>query len=173
MTSYLFAPFAAAGGWINIFWIILILIVLILCFVLAFWLESRKKSAAKAAAKPEVKAESKPEPKPAPRPELKQEMEQKSGTILRPASEPQKPDDLTILEGVGPKIQKMLNAAGIFTFAQLAGTSVEKLKKVMEDANLRIADPTSWPEQARLAAAGDMAALKAYQDTLKGGRVVK
>jgi predicted flap endonuclease-1-like 5' DNA nuclease len=159
MTRYLLAPLVAEGG-INVVGIILFLLLLIACFVLFFWLDSRKQPASIVESKPEVKAESKIEIMPdlEPKPEV---------------AGPPKPDDLTILEGVGPKIQKLLNDAGIHTFSQLAATSVDKLKKVMEDANLRIADPTSWPEQARLAAIGAMDALKTYQDSLKGGRIVK
>jgi uracil permease len=80
------------------------------------------------------------------------------------------PDDLTRIEGVGPKISSVLNAAGITTFAQLARTDVARLQQILSDADLRLADPGSWPEQARLAAAGDWAALETLQDKLTGGR---
>jgi predicted flap endonuclease-1-like 5' DNA nuclease len=86
---------------------------------------------------------------------------------------PTGPDDLKIVEGIGPKISSILHAAGIHTFAQLAVTEVEHIKHVLEQANpnlLRLADPTTWPEQARLAADGQWEALKELQDRLKGGR---
>ncbi|MBN2147965.1 MAG: hypothetical protein JW726_11280 [Anaerolineales bacterium] len=83
---------------------------------------------------------------------------------------PPVPDDLKIIEGIGPKIDSLLKEAGITTYAQLADTPAEKLRSLMEDANLRIADPASWPEQASLAAKGDMDGLKAMQDSLRGGR---
>jgi hypothetical protein len=35
---------------------------------------------------------------------------------------------------------------------------------------LRLANPTTWPDQAGLAAAGEWDRLKALQDGLKGGR---
>lgn len=82
----------------------------------------------------------------------------------------EKPDDLKVIEGIGPKIASTLQAAGIQTFAQLSQTEVEKLRRILEDADLRLADPTTWPEQARLAAKGDWEALKKLQDSLKGGR---
>jgi predicted flap endonuclease-1-like 5' DNA nuclease len=91
-----------------------------------------------------------------------------------PEPEPAKPDDLAgKLEGVGPKIQEILYGAGIKTFAQLAGTDVAHLEQILTAAGdrYRLADPTSWPEQARLAAAGDWAGLQTLQDGLKGGRV--
>jgi predicted flap endonuclease-1-like 5' DNA nuclease len=86
------------------------------------------------------------------------------------AAEPSAPDDLKIIEGIGPKISAMLNAEGIHTFAQLAATDVERLRGIMVAANLRIADPTTWPQQAALAAAGKWDELQALQDSLKAGR---
>jgi len=83
---------------------------------------------------------------------------------------PEKSDDLKLVEGIGPKIASTLQAAGIQTFTQLAQTEVETLRRILEDADLRLADPTTWPEQARLAAKGDWEALKKLQDSLKGGR---
>ncbi|MGC8879916.1 MAG: helix-hairpin-helix domain-containing protein [Anaerolineae bacterium] len=86
--------------------------------------------------------------------------------------EPSAPDDLQMIEGIGPKIAAMLQAHGITTFAQLAATDVERLRDIMLAANLRIADPTTWPQQAALAAAGKWDELRALQDSLKGGRRV-
>jgi len=83
---------------------------------------------------------------------------------------PQEPDDLKRVEGIGPKFSQVLNQAGITTFAQLAETGVERLKQVIQEAGLRLADPSTWPEQARLAAAGDWDGLEALQSELKGGR---
>jgi small subunit ribosomal protein S2 len=79
-------------------------------------------------------------------------------------------DDLEIIEGIGPKIAKLLKEAGIMTFAQLADADVTRLKDILLAANLRVNDPTSWPEQAKLAAAGKVDELKQLQDQLKGGR---
>jgi NADH-quinone oxidoreductase subunit I len=83
------------------------------------------------------------------------------------------PDDLKRIEGIGPKISSLLQAAGITTFARLAETDVERIKQVLEEADpnlLRLADPTTWPKQARLAAAGKWEALQRWQDKLKGGK---
>jgi predicted flap endonuclease-1-like 5' DNA nuclease len=62
--------------------------------------------------------------------------------------EPRRPDDLTVLKGIGLKSASALNAAGIFSFAQVAMTSVDRLRQILEDAGLRLVDPSSWPEQA-------------------------
>lgn len=90
------------------------------------------------------------------------------------ATEPPSPDDLTRIEGIGPKISETLQAAGIHTFAQLAGTEVSRLQEILEASgpNLRLAKPDTWPEQAGLAAEGDWAALATLQDELQGGRRV-
>jgi len=87
-----------------------------------------------------------------------------------PVASPAAPDDLAVIEGIGPKIAEILQGAGITTFAELAATETSRLEALMREANLRLADPSSWPEQARLAAAGDWAGLQSLQDRLKGGR---
>lgn len=82
------------------------------------------------------------------------------------------PDDLTVVEGVGNKIQSLLNEAGIYSYEQLANANVSSLKEVLENAGSRFTmhDPTTWPKQAGMAAKGDLDALKKYQDKLDGGR---
>ncbi len=82
-------------------------------------------------------------------------------------------DDLKVIEGIGPTIDRLLQDSGIGTFAQLATTSVPALRAVLTaaGARFRVADPTTWPDQARLAAAGDWEGLKVLQATLKAGRV--
>ncbi len=80
------------------------------------------------------------------------------------------PDDLKLIEGIGPKIDALLKAAGISTFAQLAATDVSRLRELLGDGRFRIADPTTWPEQAGLAAEGKLDELKALQDRLNAGR---
>ena len=81
-------------------------------------------------------------------------------------------DDLRIIEGIGPKIAEIFNVAGINTFAELAATSVDKLKEILASAGSRYSmhDPATWPKQAELAAAGKMDELKKWQDELDGGK---
>jgi hypothetical protein len=88
----------------------------------------------------------------------------------RPAEAKPRRDDLTRIEGIGPKIAGVLGGAGIATFAQLAATNVSRLEQILRDHELTLANPATWPEQARLAAAGNWAALERLQDELKGGR---
>jgi predicted flap endonuclease-1-like 5' DNA nuclease len=82
---------------------------------------------------------------------------------------PPEPDDLTVIEGIGPKISSIFQAAGITTFAQLAETSVERLQAILDEADIRLGDPATWPEQAGLAAAGEWEKLEALQEELQGG----
>lgn len=80
------------------------------------------------------------------------------------------PDDLTVLEGIGPKIAAVLNAAGISTYRQLATADEDRLREILLAARLRLADPATWPEQAGLAADADWEAFHVLTAQLKGGR---
>jgi hypothetical protein len=88
-----------------------------------------------------------------------------------PVAEAPAPDDLKLIEGIGPKISSLLSAAGITTFAQLAEADVSRLEQILEEADLgALADASTWPEQAKLAAEGAWEKLEALQEELKGGR---
>jgi predicted flap endonuclease-1-like 5' DNA nuclease len=84
-----------------------------------------------------------------------------------------KADDLKIVEGVGPKIEELIHAAGIKSWAQLAETTTEKLKSILEAGGdqFKLHDPATWPQQANLAAQGLWKELKELQDKLQGGIV--
>jgi predicted flap endonuclease-1-like 5' DNA nuclease len=81
-------------------------------------------------------------------------------------------DDLTVVEGIGPKIQELLYQYGIRTYTQLADTDVTRLKEILSSAGPQLAmhDPGTWPSQANLAANGQWESLKAIQGFLKGGK---
>jgi len=83
-------------------------------------------------------------------------------------------DNLTKVEGIGPKVNEHLNNAGIMTFADLANASFDTLKGILADAGSRyqMMDPTTWPQQSQLAADGKWDELKTLQDKLDGGRIV-
>ena len=80
------------------------------------------------------------------------------------------PDDLTKLEGIGPKVAKVLNGAGVTTFEDLAHARTEDIQNALNTAGLQMMNPEGWIEQAKLAAKGDLDALKKLQEELKGGR---
>jgi len=90
------------------------------------------------------------------------------------AKAPKASDDLTIIEGVGPVAAEVLLAAGITTFAKLAKSSADDVKTILEASEAKVShlDPTTWAQQAQLAADGKMDELKKLQDELNGGRAV-
>lgn len=83
-------------------------------------------------------------------------------------------NDLKIIEGVGPKIEQLLKENGINTWDELAEAPVERLKEILDAAGSRyqIHDPSTWPAQAKFAAAGQWDDLKDFQEMLIGGRDV-
>lgn len=86
--------------------------------------------------------------------------------------EPSIPDDLTVLEGIGPKVKSVLNSAGITTFVQLAEADLGYLNKILDGAGYAYMDPVTWPEQAQLLAEGRMEEFEKLTANLKGGRRV-
>jgi predicted flap endonuclease-1-like 5' DNA nuclease len=140
---------------------------------LLWWLWTRHEQEAEApeielevkAPEDQIKVEAPPAPAEPPAVEVEEEE--------TPAAAPV--DDLKRIEGIGPKISSVLQAAGITTFAQLADTEVDRIEQILEEADprlVRLAKPTTWPEQASLAAAGQWEALEALQGKLRGGRRV-
>lgn len=81
-------------------------------------------------------------------------------------------DNLKLIEGVGPKIEELLNADGIRTFAKLAVTSPQHIATLLAAAGARfqIHNPETWPQQAALARDGKWDELKVLQERLTGGR---
>lgn len=101
---------------------------------------------------------------------------QEDPLALQPLSDSShSPKDLKLIEGIGPKIEKLLKKASIHTWKDLAETEPEKLREILDAAGdrYRIHDPGTWPAQARLAANGEWELLQEYQDELKGGRQVQ
>jgi ribosomal protein L20 len=82
---------------------------------------------------------------------------------------PSEADDLTKIEGVGPKIAETLVVGGISTFADLAKADVAAVSEMIKDIKGNHAADT-WPQQAQLAADGKWDELKAWQDELDGGK---
>ncbi len=79
-------------------------------------------------------------------------------------------DDLTIIEGIGPKISGVLREAGINTFQRLADSTPEQLAQILRAAGIQLFDASSWPEQASLVTMAKWTELKALQEKLVAGR---
>ena len=80
-------------------------------------------------------------------------------------------NDLTIVEGIGPKINELFHSAGIKTLAQLAAATVPQMRKILDDggSRFRIANPSTWAQQAALAAENKWTELKKLQEKLSAG----
>ncbi len=80
-------------------------------------------------------------------------------------------DDLTKIEGIGPKAAEALSNAGIDSYAKLAKANADKIKEILTESSSRMAhlDPGSWPKQAKMAADGNWDELQDWQEKAKGG----
>jgi predicted flap endonuclease-1-like 5' DNA nuclease len=94
------------------------------------------------------------------------------GEASRIIGTPVKMDDLKVVEGIGPKVEEVLHRENIMTWKQLSQMKADRLKSVLVDAgpNFRILDPTTWPEQGGLLAAGRWVEFKDLTDRLTAGR---
>ncbi len=109
---------------------------------------AKKAEAKKAAAKTEEKAE-----KPAAKKEVAAANKTAGGE-----------DDLSLLSGVGPVLEKKLREAGITTFRQIAELTPEQAKELDEKLNLRgRIEREDWIEQARELMAGKAPRAKVDQ----------
>lgn len=62
---------------------------------------------------------------------------------------PETPDDLVIINGIGPVINRKLNEAGIYTFRQLANLTAAQLRAIVGDVIQRLADEDDIINQAK------------------------
>lgn len=94
------------------------------------------------------------------------------GLATRPST-----DDLTVIEGIGPRIAALLGENGVGTYEALARSNVETIWSILERGGPRFKlanNPGTWPEQAALCLRGDWDGLKKWQDELYAGlRVVQ
>ena len=83
-----------------------------------------------------------------------------------------KEHDLTIVEGIGPKIQELFHTPGVRSWKELSETSVSRCQEILNSAGERysVHNPGTWPRQAAMAARGEWQALKDWQDILDHGK---
>ena len=79
-------------------------------------------------------------------------------------------EELTKIEGIGPKVQEVLYSTGITSFAGLAEADPADISGVLEENGLGMHQPQTWPQQAALARDGKWDELKILQDELDGGK---
>ncbi len=85
-------------------------------------------------------------------------------------------DDLTVINGIGPRVSSVLRAAGIKSFSKLAQKEPEEIQGILVAENprlTRLTDPSTWHEQARMAADAEWEDLRALQDSFKEERRAK
>jgi predicted flap endonuclease-1-like 5' DNA nuclease len=80
-------------------------------------------------------------------------------------------DDLTVIEGIGPKINELFKQAGFRTFEEVSKMAEAQMQKILDEAGprYRLAKPGTWAKQAALCNQNKWAELKKLQDELKGG----
>lgn len=81
-------------------------------------------------------------------------------------------EDLTVIEGVGPKINELFKDSGLKSFAQVGGATVKEMRAILDKggARYRMANPGTWAKQAKLASNNKWKELKKLQDELSGGK---
>ena len=80
-------------------------------------------------------------------------------------------DNLQRIEGIGPRMEAALTAAGLGTYAALAEADNDTLRTAIEAQGLKFAPALlTWARQARLLADGDEEALADLQRRLVAGR---
>lgn len=85
-----------------------------------------------------------------------------------------KPDDLKIIEWIGPVLEGFLNEHGVISFKQLWEMTPEQIKAILDRAGERFITHTteSRPIQARFAWSWRMKELKEMKDELDGGKFI-
>lgn len=92
--------------------------------------------------------------------------------IEKALGKPIKENDLTVIKGISPKIEEILNQDGIKTWKKLSKAPVSRLQKILKKAGDRFLfhKPETWPKQALLAADGKWQELKKFQDYSDRGK---
>mgnify|MGYP001131354401 CR=1 FL=1 len=81
-------------------------------------------------------------------------------------------NDLTIVEGIGPKIQELFNKNNIKSWKSLSNCSAQKCQSILDKGGeaYRIHKPGTWPKQARMAYEGKWEKLLKWQNELDRGK---
>jgi chromosome segregation ATPase/predicted flap endonuclease-1-like 5' DNA nuclease len=80
-------------------------------------------------------------------------------------------DELQRIEGIGPKIEAALKAAGVSTFVRLQAATSEQLRDALASAGLSFAPSLStWSQQASYLVVGDEDGFRSYTEVLVAGR---
>ena len=74
-------------------------------------------------------------------------------------------NDLKVIKGIGPVLEKSLNDLGVTAYEQIAKMTLKDMNKLLTDEgiNAKIYDLSGWKAQAKLALKGDMEAVKNWE----------
>ncbi len=74
-------------------------------------------------------------------------------------------NDLKIIKGIGPVLEKSLNELNVTAYSQIAKMTIKNMTSLLTDAgiNAKIYDLSGWKAQAKLALKGDMEAVKNWE----------
>ena len=81
----------------------------------------------------------------------------------------QRKQNLTIIEGIWPKLEELLNINWIYSYKDLANSDILKIKNILKSAGKRylmLHNPETWWKQALLADKKNFKELKNYQNKL-------
>ena len=131
----------------------------------------KKPEAKKAPVKKTEEKESAPKAD-TPKAEAKAPVEKKAPAKKAAPKKAASKDDLTKIEGIGPKIAETLTNAGVATFADLSTQKPAKISEIIADVRGSHV-PDTWPKQAKMAADGQWDELKKWQDEMDGGKPTK
>lgn len=70
-----------------------------------------------------------------------------ASSLAAPTSQP---DPLEEINGIGPAFAQKLNAAGVFTFAQLSRLTPERVVEIIQPESWQRIEPQAWIAQAHL-----------------------
>jgi large subunit ribosomal protein L20 len=92
--------------------------------------------------------------------------------VTKPKKSTSEFDDLKVVEGIGPAIEKLLHEAGITTYDLLAKSEYDNLKSILSEAGARFAihNPLTWAQQSALAAEGKFDELETLKTELVNGK---
>ncbi len=83
-------------------------------------------------------------------------------------------DNLQVIEGIGPKMDEVMKKYGVHSWKARSENTHDSLRAILDKENpkhYRIIDPTTWPDQAKLAHQGKWFDLIKMQKHLDTGHV--
>jgi predicted flap endonuclease-1-like 5' DNA nuclease len=77
--------------------------------------------------------------------------------------------DFTKIHGIGPKLADLFKEAGVTSYKHLANMDINQIDKLFADNSMLYnrAVAVTWPQQAKLAEAGDWSALRKFKASRK------